>query len=86
MYVDIISYFHNKELTLVDEKVYKKRLDKNSILELIKSKRIASSNLSEEILELDKELKDIDVISDNNSDNEKVNNIPVSYYVFNYYR
>ena len=63
---------YNKELNEYESKIYKKNVDKNSMLELVKSKRIASNNLNSEINMLDNELRDIDAISDNSSDNEEL--------------
>ena len=69
---------YNKELKELENKIYTKRIDKNSMLELIKSKRSISDSLNISINNLDNELKDIDNISNNNSDNEEL--ILVSKY------
>ena len=71
---DSMSLFdnYNKDLKGLESKIYNKRLDKNSMLELIKSKKIICDNLNIEINKLDNELKDIDNISNNNSDNEEI--------------
>ena len=71
---DSMSLFdnYNKDLKELESKIYNKRLDKNSMLELIRSKRIIYDNLNMEINKLDNELKDIDNISNNNSDNEEL--------------
>ena len=63
---------YNRELRECENRIYTKRVEKNSILELIKSKRLVSDSLSIEISKLDNELKDIENISNNNSDNEEL--------------
>jgi len=63
---------YNKDLKELETKIYTKTMDKNSMLELIKSKRNIHDNLNIEINKLDNELKDIDNISNNNSDNEEL--------------
>ena len=63
---------YNKDLKELENKIYTKRLDKNSMLDLIKSKRNMLDNLNTEINKLDNELKDIENISNNNSDNEEL--------------
>ena len=63
---------YNKDLKMYEDKIYSKRLEVNSMLELIKSKNTVSNNITMEINKLDNELKDIDSISNNNSDNEEL--------------
>ena len=63
---------YNKDLKELESKVYTKRVDKNSMLELIRNKRMVQENLNIEINKLDNELKDIENISNNNSDNEEL--------------
>lgn len=70
-YMSLIDGY-NKELKDYENKIYNKRIDKNSLLELIKNKKIISDNYSIEIVKLDKELKDIENISNNNSENEEL--------------
>ena len=62
----------NKELKQCEEKIYAKRIDKNSLLELIKNKEIIKNNLSIEINNLNKELNDIEQINNNTTDNEEL--------------
>ena len=63
---------YNRELKELETKIYTKTMDKNSMLELIKSKRNLYDNINIEINKLDNELKDIDNINNNNSDNEEL--------------
>ena len=63
---------YNKELKEYEDKIYTKKVDINSTLELIKSKKLVSDNLLVEISKLDNELKDIENISNNNSDNKEL--------------
>ena len=62
---------YDKELKEIENNIYSKRVEYNSLLELAKNKKIISENLNNEIKKLDNELKDIDNISNNNSDNEE---------------
>ena len=61
----------NKEIKEIETIIYNKRLDKNSMLEIIKTKEQTNNNLTIEINKLDNELKDIENINNNNSDNEE---------------
>jgi len=61
-----------KELKEYEDRIYTKKMDKNSIVDTIKNKRIVSNNLNSEINKLDNELKDIESISNNDSDNEEL--------------
>jgi len=63
---------YNKELKDIENKIYTKRIDKNSMLELIKNKKTISDSLNIEINKLDNELKDIENINNNNSDTEEL--------------
>ena len=62
----------NKELKGYEESIYTKRMDKNSLDDLVRNKRNISSNLNIEINKLDNELRDIDNINNNSSDNEEL--------------
>ena len=70
-YMSLIDNY-DKELKDYEKKIYNKRMDKNSLLELIKNKKNISDNYSIEVVKLDKELKDIENISNNNSENEEL--------------
>lgn len=70
-YMSLIDNY-DKELKDYENKIYNKRVDKNSLLELIKSKRNTSDNYNIEIVKLEKELKDIESISNNSSENEEL--------------
>ena len=63
---------YNRELKEYENKIYSRKVDKNSMLELIKNKRMVHDELNSEISKLDNELKDIENISNNNSDNEEL--------------
>ena len=71
----------NKELKEYENKLYTKKIDKNSMLELIKNKKNINDVLSSEINNLDNELKDIENISNNNSDNEEINLVNKYYKI-----
>jgi len=62
----------NKELKGYEDNIYTKRMDKNSLEDLVRNKRNISSNLNIEINKLDNEIKDIDNINNNSSDNEEL--------------
>ena len=62
----------NKELKGYEDLIYTKRMDKNSLEDLIRNKRNISSNLNIEINKLDNELRDIENINNNSSDNEEL--------------
>ena len=62
----------NKELKSYEDLIYTKRMDKNSLEDLIRNKRNISSNLNIEINKLDNELRDIENINNNSSDNEEL--------------
>ena len=72
---------YNKELKEYENRIYSKRIEVNSMLELIKSKRIVSDSLNSEISKLDNELKDIENISNNNSDNEELELVSKYYKI-----
>lgn len=63
---------YSKELKEIEEQIHQKRLDQNSITELIKNKRVVVNNLNNEINNYENELKDLENISSNNSDNEEL--------------
>ena len=63
---------YNRELKEYENKIYSRKVDKNSMLELIKNKRMVQDEINSEISKLDNELKDIENISNNNSDNEEL--------------
>jgi len=71
---DIMSLIdnYNRDLKELETKIYSKKIDKNSMLELIRSKRNIYDKLNIEINKLDNELKDIENISNNSSDNEEL--------------
>jgi len=72
---------YNKELKEYESKIYVKRVDANSMLELVRSKKDISNNLNIEINKLDNELKDIENISNNNSDNEELELVSKYYKI-----
>ena len=78
--INIIDSY-NKELKEYENKIYTKKIDSNSMLELIKSKKSISDNLNIEINKLDNELKDIENISNNNSDNEELELVSKYYKI-----
>ena len=61
----------NKKLTVYEEKIYNARLDMNTMQEEIKSKEGTKNNLTIEVNNLVRELKDIESISNNTEDNEE---------------
>ena len=67
-----------KELKIVEGNIYSKKVDINGLVELIKNKRNVYDNLLDDIRRVDNELRDIDNISNNSSDNEE--NILVNKY------
>ena len=72
---------YNKELKEYENKIYAKRVDADSTLELIRSKKEISVSLDKEINKLDSELKDIDNINNNNSDNEELELVSKYYKI-----
>ena len=72
---------YNRELKEYENKIYTKRIDVNSILELIRSKQSISDSLNIEINKLDSELRDIENISNNNSDNEELELVSKYYKI-----
>ena len=72
---------YNKELKEYESKIYAKKIECNSILELIKSKKNIGDSLNIEISKLDNELKDIENISNNNSDNEELELVSKYYKI-----
>ena len=61
----------NKGLREYEQNIYSKKVEHNSLLELVKNKKLISENLINETKKLDNELKDIDNINNNQSDNEE---------------
>jgi len=72
---------YNKEIKEYENKIYSKKLDSNSMLELIKSKKNICDNLNININKLDNELKDIESISNNSSDNEELELVSKYYKI-----
>ena len=72
---------YNKELKEYENRIYTKNIEKNSMLEFIKSKKLLSDSVRNEILKLDNEFKDIDSISNNNSDNEEMDLVNKYYKI-----
>ena len=68
--INELSINQNK-LNEYENKIYTGRIDKNTLLEQIKLKNENSNNLQLEVSNLVKELKDIEIISNNNTDNEE---------------
>ena len=65
-----LSINQNK-LNEYENKIYTGRIDNNTLLEQIKQKEDNKNNLQLEVSNLVKELKDIEIISNNNTDNEE---------------
>jgi len=70
-----------KDLTEYENKLNTKRMDKFSMNELINQKSEQVNNLLGEITNLESEIKDLDVISSNSSDNEESNLIDKYYKI-----
>ena len=68
--INELSINQNK-LNEYENKIYTGRIDKNTLLEQIKQKEDNKNNLQLEVSNLVKELKDIEIISNNNTDNEE---------------
>ena len=72
---------YNKELSQFESKISSKKIECNSMLELVKSKRTIGDSLNIEINKLDNELKDIENISNNSSDNEELELVSKYYKI-----
>jgi len=70
-----------KDLTEYENKINVKRLDKFNITELINQKTNEANSLLGEINNLENEIKDLDVISSNNSENEESLLVDKYYHV-----
>ena len=77
-YLSELTILQNK-LNEYNSKIYNARIDKDTLLEQAKNKENVQAKLKLEIDSLVKELKDIETISNNNSDNEE-NNLLEKYY------
>ena len=62
---------YNNDLKIIDGNIYSKKVEVNSLMDLVKNKKILRDNLLDEVKNIDNELKDIDNISNNSSDNEE---------------
>jgi len=71
----------NKEILDYENRIYSKRVDINSLAELVKDKESKKTNLVIEIDSLDRELSDIESISGNNSQNEETNLLNKYYQI-----
>lgn len=63
---------YNNQLSEYENKIYTKKTDKFTITEQIKNKQNEYTNISIELNNLEKELKDINDITSNNTDNEEL--------------
>lgn len=70
---------YNGRITMYEQKIYNARLDNNTLTEELKNKNLSISNLENETNELIKELKDIESISNNETESEE-SNLTKKYY------
>ena len=78
---DFLSIINDekKKLKTYEEKIYNSKIDTNTMMDEIHNKQLNKDNLLSDVDNLVKELKDIESISNNDSENEE-NNLVNKYY------